>query len=410
MKNNEMYIVDNIESIKRLVEDKSQTMIDYINDNRKSRFILYYKYLTHSDLPTFGKATRVNSLNKNLLYYLTEKEMESIQLREDKVFETAHQSNIGLPRRFWEDIGMNDPRDNVMVSDSNVKVLNNFINTYLVNDSMTYFNSYYTKKVFKRLNKEILNDREWEDIDVILNKNDKFTEIRLTQAVHGIGVSMDDEFRKLRHHIFKNDILMLIIEKRNYESNLFVLPYKNPSFFTIIEEKNKLWENYLSRENKRLESLIVQEDPIIEVYNRNQQDKWRNLLAEEMKNYTVNDNEVFCPFTFTSANFDNLGTLFRASHIKEFSLSNENEKFDINNGLLLVANADALFDKHLITVDENKELVFSFLLEHDHKLKSQLALSKRIFQDILNDKRMKYLEFHRLRFIEKENYRRKSNY
>lgn len=407
MKNNEMYIVDNIDSIKRLVEDKSQTMIDYINENRKSKFILYYKYLTHSDLPTFGKATRINSLNKNLLYYLTEKEMESIQIRENKVFETAHQSNIGLPRKFWEDIGMNDPRDNVMVSDSNVKVLNNFIDIFLVNDSMSYFNEYYTKKVFKKLNKTILNDREWENIDVNLNKNDRFTEIRLTQAVHGIGISIDEEFRKLRHHIFKNDILMLIIEKTEFESNLFVLPYKNPSFFTIIEEKNKLWENYLTRENKRLESLIVQEEPIIEVYNRNQQDKWRNLLAEEMKNYTVNDNEVFCPFTFTSADFDSLGTLFRASHIKEFSVSNENEKYDINNGLLLVANADALFDKHLITVSDQKELVFSFLIEQDHKLKSQLLLSNRIFKEILNEKRMKYLEYHRSIFSEKENNRRR---
>jgi len=407
MKNNEMYIVDNIDSIKRLVEDKSQTMIDYINENRKSKFILYYKYLTHSDLPTFGKATKVNSLNKNLLYYLTEKEMESIQIRENKVFETAHQSNIGLPRKFWEDIGMNDPRDNVLVSDSNVKVLNNFIDIFLVNDSMSYFNEYYTKKVFKKLNKTILNDREWENIDVNLNKNDRFTEIRLTQAVHGIGISIDEEFRKLRHHIFKNDILMLIIEKTDFESNLFVLPYKNPSFFTIIEEKNKLWENYLTRENKRLESLIVQEEPIIEVYNRNQQDKWRNLLAEEMKNYTVNDNEVFCPFTFTSADFDSLGTLFRASHIKEFSVSNENEKYDINNGLLLVANADALFDKHLITVSDQKELVFSFLIEQDHKLKSQLLLSNRIFKEILNEKRMKYLEYHRSIFFEKENNRRR---
>lgn len=402
MKNNEMYIVDNIESIKRIVEDKSQTIIDYIVNNESSRFILYYKYLTHSDLPTFGKATRVDNLDKNLLYYLTKEEMKSIEIRENKVFETAHQSNIGLPRRFWEDIGMDDPRENVLISDVNKKVLNNFVDIFLVNDSMQYFNSYYTKKVFKVLNKQIINENEWENIDISLNQSYKFTKIKLTQAVHGIGITDDIDFRKLRHHIFKNDILMLIIEKTDQSSNLFILPYKNPRFFTLVDEKNRLWEQYINRENKRQESLIVQEEPIIEAYSRNQQDKWRNLLAEEMKNYTVNDNEVFCPFTFTSANFDNLGTLFRASHIKEFSLSDENEKFDINNGLLLVANADALFDKHLITVDENKELVFSFLLEQDHKLKSQLALSKRIFQDILNDKRMKYLEHHRERFKLKE--------
>ena len=43
------------DNIRRLIEDKSSTMTDYITKNQSSRFILHYKYLTHSDLPTFEK-------------------------------------------------------------------------------------------------------------------------------------------------------------------------------------------------------------------------------------------------------------------------------------------------------------------------------------------------------------------
>jgi len=43
--------------------------------------------------------------------------------------------------------------------------------------------------------------------------------------------------------------------------------------------------------------------------------------------------------------------MLRASHIKEWVNSTDPEKLDENNGLLLCAHHDALFDKHLITFD-----------------------------------------------------------
>ena len=92
-----------------------------------------------------------------------------------------------------------------------------------------------------------------------------------------------------------------------------------------------------------------------------------------------------------------MGSLFIASHIKGFSDPNttNEEKYDINNGIIICANADALFDKHLITINQNKQIVFSFLLDDDIRLKSQLLLMQPIFQPILNEKRMEYLKYHR---------------
>lgn len=136
--------------------------------------------------------------------------------------------------------------------------------------------------------------------------------------------------------------------------------------------------------------------------NRRLQSKWKDMLAAEMMNYTSNENEIFCPLTYITADYNNLKTLYRASHIKGFTNCDSDEAYDINNGLLLCANADALFDKHLITIDENKNIVFSFVLEHDEKLKQVLRLNNEIFKAILNDKRMLYLKYHKKEFEKKE--------
>ncbi|WP_186763891.1 HNH endonuclease [Planomicrobium sp. CPCC 101079] len=48
-----------------------------------------------------------------------------------------------------------------------------------------------------------------------------------------------------------------------------------------------------------------------------------------------------------------------ASHIKPWSESTNEERLDINNGLVLCPNHDALFDKHLISFDEQGKICIS---------------------------------------------------
>lgn len=52
-------------------------------------------------------------------------------------------------------------------------------------------------------------------------------------------------------------------------------------------------------------------------------------------------------------------SMLTASHIKEWSISSDTEKLDINNGLLLCKHHDALFDKHLISFDSTGKLIVS---------------------------------------------------
>lgn len=51
--------------------------------------------------------------------------------------------------------------------------------------------------------------------------------------------------------------------------------------------------------------------------------------------------------------------LLRASHIKPWADSPDDERLDVYNGILLAAHLDAAFDKHLMTISPTGGLIFS---------------------------------------------------
>ena len=57
--------------------------------------------------------------------------------------------------------------------------------------------------------------------------------------------------------------------------------------------------------------------------------------------------------------------VLRASHIKPWSLSTNDERLDVNNGLLLIPNLDVLFDKGLISFEDSGEMLISPVLTED---------------------------------------------
>ncbi|GAA7488858.1 hypothetical protein MMM109_05820 [Helicobacter pylori] len=62
-----IYRVENFEEIQGIIIDKSQSLYDYMDKHKSSEYILYYKMLSHSDLPNFAKMKNDESLDKNLL-------------------------------------------------------------------------------------------------------------------------------------------------------------------------------------------------------------------------------------------------------------------------------------------------------------------------------------------------------
>jgi len=407
MPHSSMEHFDDRDSILIYLESRSLSMFNYVNDRPQTEFSLWFKNLTHSDLTNRGKRNgSQEGLDKNLLYYLSLEEMQEIEKTNDKPFESAKQSNIGMTEDFYTDLIVPRlvRRSGPQVTQHEHVCLNDYVDVFLVNDTMRYFTMDYTHRVLERLNK----NSNWQNNETVeLIDNQPFTPIQLTQAIHGLGTANDINFHKLRLSMFCNDTIIFLIE-HSVRKKLYILLEKNPRFFTLIGESNSMWENYINTNREReLNGIIVRQGlDENDEHSRAQQSAWKNLLAREMMNYTTHEGEVFCPFTQISADFNSVPMLFIASHIKRFADSNCSEQYDVNNGLLLCANADALFDKHMITISEDKRLIFSFLIENDNLLKQRLLLNQPIFNLILNDKRMEYMADHRRIFFEKEQERR----
>ena len=124
----------NRDNIAEFLNGRSPTLSELVNDNYTSEFILFYKLITPSDLPTFGKRTNKNDgPEKNLLFYLSTKEME--ELSKIIFYRNAHQASIYLPSDFYKIISCPDPRDaeKGVEHDKRIK-LNDFADVFLVNE------------------------------------------------------------------------------------------------------------------------------------------------------------------------------------------------------------------------------------------------------------------------------------
>jgi hypothetical protein len=95
--------------------------------------------------------------------------------------------------------------------------------------------------------------------------------------------------------------------------------------------------------------------------------------------------------------FDKLDILI-ASHIVPWADSNDYERLDVNNGILLAPNFDALFDKHLISFENNGKIILSDAIEPQAYKRIGLSGIEKIKN--LSSYNCDYLDRHRLKFSE----------
>ena len=87
-----------------------------------------------------------------------------------------------------------------------------------------------------------------------------------------------------------------------------------------------------------------------------------------------------------------ISDLLRASHIKPWTHSKSNEQIDQNNGLLLCAIHDALFDKGFISFSDEGKILISKSITVNQYEKLQIRKDIRIN---LSSKQQDYMAFHR---------------
>lgn len=88
-----------------------------------------------------------------------------------------------------------------------------------------------------------------------------------------------------------------------------------------------------------------------------------------------------------------LKSVLVASHIKPWAVANDIERIDVNNGFLLSATYDKLFDSGLISFKENGKLIISNVInEKDRKSLNLINGSK--YELKMEGKMKEYLKYH----------------
>lgn len=85
-------------------------------------------------------------------------------------------------------------------------------------------------------------------------------------------------------------------------------------------------------------------------------------------------------------------TILISSHIKSWKESDNEERLDVENGILLSPNVDSLFDKHLISFTDEGEMLISDKISED--VLTQLGIDKKVVLPISCGMK-KYLKRHR---------------
>ena len=87
--------------------------------------------------------------------------------------------------------------------------------------------------------------------------------------------------------------------------------------------------------------------------------------------------------------------LLKASHIKPWRISNNRERLDLFNGLLLSPNLDAAFDTGFITFDDQGKIVLSDEVSGTPAFQLHINAKLRINQKLLRPEHQSYLAYHR---------------
>lgn len=169
------------------------------------------------------------------------------------------------------------------------------------------------------------------------------------------------------------------VKKNKTGNNMYSNALKQYRVYLLdIDEENTL-ENPLVEEILHGDLPVTQKERLIEA--RIGQGVFRKQLLEKYK--------YKCIIT----GIDNKKVLV-ASHIKPWAVSNNYERTDVNNGLLLSANLDRLFDCGLISFENSGVLLISQQVGKENE--KRLNIAPKMQFDLKSSKEQKiYLEYHR---------------
>ena len=235
---------------------------------------------------------------------------------------------------------------------------------------------------------KIQNFSKWMSINSNLSDNSIY---KYARAINTISNEMLEEriIGKSLLQMSRIEIDLAIIDilqnerfkkKNSIGNHMYSNALKQFRFFTLDLEEDVESEQEIVDEIVKQPSLTETEKQSI-IKARRGQGKYRKNLLDKYNRK--------CIVTGISQN-----KLLIASHIKPWAVCNNEERVDVENGLLLCANMDRLFDSGLITFrDDGKMYISSFVGAENRE---RLNISKDIIVDLQASERLlDYLEYHR---------------
>lgn len=194
----------------------------------------------------------------------------------------------------------------------------------------------------------------------------------------------------------------LEIEKQNYKSVykissaiLYDPPLDHEYINQILDRINYKFSTEVSDENYlqiiKKTKLSKSEINEIEYFDEKITDTERNAIRKQrigqskFRNYLLQRDKscIICGISNPK--------LLIASHLKPWSISNNTERLDPNNGVILCANHDKMFDLGFFTFDNKGEIKVSTRL--DEKTKTKLFPDQNLFHEF-NKRSEKYRVYH----------------
>lgn len=175
--------------------------------------------------------------------------------------------------------------------------------------------------------------------------------------------------------IFKNDHFSKKNKKGNNMYSNALKRYRCYKFFNTELGQAEMEEEKRITDNATLS--ITEKETIIK--SRIGQGEYRRKLLQKYKGCIVTGVDI--PQTLI------------ASHIKPWAVSSNDERIDVNNGLLLTATYDKLFDSGLITFDKKGKMLISSLISNENRKKLNLV-SDKIYDIRYTNKMEMFLKYH----------------
>ncbi len=226
----------------------------------------------------------------------------------------------------------------------------------------------------------------------------------------------------------------------NWARGFLTVTNNDPLVIKALKEQQQLYENKHGKVNQRLDDVIKDAEVIrtqsiktmnvpaqqnmsasanynLQLEQKNEQviqiiiDNIENIPADisETERETL-INVRICQSVFRQQLLDywnnrcsvtecRMPNVLIASHIKPWRDCNgAGEKLDVMNGLLLIPNLDALFDKGFISFDNNGQIIISPQLSNDDLKKLGVNIDMKL-KKTPNAQRKAYLEYHREKIL-----------